>query len=214
MIGFLTGKIISKNNENNQCTILSDKVGYEVTITKGLFERLSLDEETSLWIHTHMREDSLSLIGFSSELEKQIFRLLLTVSGLGPKSALSLISEHGAHGLINLIMSKNSSKISAAHGIGKKIADRIILELLPKLEKMPFILEIKNSPSLSTNIAKRSLNLKEDLVSALSNLGYQIGQIRTVVDKIIDDNSSFEELLKACLSELSGRVLRKEQLHG
>ena len=98
MVGFLQGKVISKNPETNQCVVLAGDLGYEVNVSKRLFDALSHEQPISLWIHTHVREDAFLLYGFANETEKLFFRILLGVSGLGPKMALSLLTEHGARG--------------------------------------------------------------------------------------------------------------------
>src|SRR5580704_3697877 len=104
MLGFIQGKIISKNPEGNHCVILSGDVGYEVVLPRNLFDTLPNDEFARLWVHTHVREDQLTLFGFRNETEKACFKQLLAVSGLGPKTALSLLGEHGVERLINLVI--------------------------------------------------------------------------------------------------------------
>src|SRR5690606_988464 len=122
VLGYLSGTLLSKNSETAQATVLADRVGYEVTLVRPLFDRLSLQQPVALWLHTHVREDALVLFGFESEKERGFFRMLIGVQGLGPKHALSLLAEHGAAGLARHIAGGNSAAIAQASGVGKKLA--------------------------------------------------------------------------------------------
>lgn len=216
MIGFLTGKIISKNPDSLQCILQAHRVGYEVTIPKRTMESLLPNQKLSLWIHTHVREDALSLFGFASENEKNLFRVLLSVSGLGPKTALSLLSEHGPERLSQLIIHKNAKEITEAQGVGRKLADKIILELSGKLEKLSWIkgLESKENKSLATRHAPTKASLKDELSSALTYLGYTPSQIKNGLEKLYAtadvESNGFESALKLALKELSGRGISHE----
>ncbi|NBY20989.1 Holliday junction branch migration protein RuvA [bacterium] len=139
MLGFIEGKIISKSIETSQAVVLCAGVGYEITLSKQTLEMTHVNSNVSFWIHTHVREDALILFGFFSEAEKQLFRILIGVSGLGPKTALSLLSEHGPEKLIQLIVHKRISEIAEAPGVGKKLAERLSLELSTKLGKLAWI---------------------------------------------------------------------------
>src|SRR4051812_29844725 len=103
MLGFVEGKVISKNIETSQCIVLCHGTGYELSLSKKTLDIVTVGETRSFWLHTHVREDLLVLFGFDTETEKLFFRVLLSVSGLGPKTALSLLSEHGAAKLSQLI---------------------------------------------------------------------------------------------------------------
>ncbi len=216
MIGFLTGKIISKNPDTLQCILLAHRTGYEITLPRRTLDSLLLDQKTSLWIHTHVREDQLNLFGFISETEKQFFRLLLSVSGLGPKTALSLISEHGASRLAELIIKKEAKQITEAQGVGKKLADKIILELAAKLEKLVWVgaLQTSDSKTSKTKSTPVKSSLKEELSSALTYLGYTPSQIKNGLEKLFMNSdletANFESALKMALNELSGRGISHE----
>ena len=206
MLGFVEGKIISKNFESSHLTLLCEKVGYEITVSKRLFEKHSLSENVSLWLHTHVREDQLTLFGFPSEIEKNLFRVLLSVSGLGPKTALSLLSEHGSERLCQFVLKKDATSVSSAPGVGKKLAERIILELAPKLEKLSWLAQItaKSETNAQTKKPEPADELREDLTSALQNLGYQLAQIRPILDRVLErEVQAFEVCLKAALREMS-----------
>lgn len=216
MLGFAEGKIISKSFETSQMVLLVGGVGYEITLSKQTLEKLEVNQEISVWLHTHVREDIFTLFGFLNESEKQLFRILIGVSGLGPKTALSLLSEHGAEKLIQLIIQKRTSEISEASGVGKKLAERISLELSGKLEKLAWIqLMPSNAKDASTPVLSKESQLKMDLNSALTHLGYQPTQVKNLLDKLFMDEttaqSNFETLLRKSLSEISGRSLNTKE---
>ncbi len=216
MIGFITGKIISKSLESQHCILLAHRVGYEITVSKRTLESLVVDSKTAFWIHTHVREDILSLFGFLTETEKHLFRILLSVSGLGPKTALSLLSEHGPEKLTQLIIKKESKQITEAAGVGKKLADKIILEISAKLEKMAWTqgLDFRESKSTLTKPSPHKLSLRDELSSALTYLGYTTSQIKNGLERIFSNSevetASFETALKLALKELSGRGMTHE----
>ena len=207
MLGYIEGKIISRNADQNQCTVLSGGVGYEISLSKRTAEGLLPNESRAFWIHTHVREDVLVLFGFATETEKQFFRILLSVSGLGPKTALSLLSEHGAEKLSGLIISKEVSEISTAPGVGKKLAERLVLELASKLEKLSWVTQIEKQTIGPKAAPSAKKQLREDLLSALLHLGYQPNQIKTTLDKMFENNEThtlkFETCLKDALKEMS-----------
>lgn len=210
MLGFIEGKIISKSLETSQVVILSSGVGYEVTLSKQTLEATQLNSDLSLWLYTHVREDAFILFGFYSEAEKQLFKILISVSGLGPKIALSLLSEHGSEKLIQLIIHKKTSEIAEASGVGKKLAERIALELSTKLSKLAWIQSMPQTQALEeTQQLSKENQMREDLSSALGNLGYSSSQIKNTLDRMLlrDETADlrFEDLLRMALKEISGR---------
>ena len=215
MIGYLKGKVLSKNLETYQCTILSYRVGYEISVPLSLFDRLLVGENTALWIHTHVREDTLALYGFANENEKLFFRLLLTVSGLGPKSSLALLTEHGTEKLAHCIRSQDATALSSAPGIGKKLAQKIILELQPKMEKLAWL--AFSGRSLGPTKAATptpTATLRDDLSSALVNLGFAPQQVKPALERLFEreelETSGFETCLKLALKEMNTRPLHSE----
>lgn len=209
MIGYIQGTILSKDNETFQCLILSQTIGYEVSITPPYFESLNVNDTVSLWLHTVVREDAFLLYGFSSEAEKIYFRKLLSVSGLGPKSALSLLGEHGVQHLTQLILDKNAGEISSAPGIGKKTAQRIVLDLEPKIQKWAWLEKVNEGTApKKTSPGQQHRALKEDLGSALANLGYVPNHIKMALEKVFSLDElkiDFETGLRIALKELSNR---------
>lgn len=192
MIGFLTGKIISA--KPTKVLLDVNGVGYLVGISINTFEKLNGKETASLFIHTSVKEDSISLFGFHSESEKEMFELLISVSGIGPKIALSLLSGIQTDDLKNAIQSADISRIVAVPGIGRKTAERLVLELKAKVD------QVKDEGS-----AIIPLSVKTEAVSALSTLGYNSKIAENIVRNILHSQPSLslEELIKKALSELN-----------
>jgi Holliday junction DNA helicase RuvA len=134
MIGRLTGKVAHQAADG---TVIVDVggVGYEVLVPLGTVGRVSVDpdEVATLWVHTHAREDALLLFGFASESEREAFRTLIGVSGVGPKTALAVLSALPADELQRAIQAKDLGRLTRISGIGKKTAERLVLELRDKL---------------------------------------------------------------------------------
>lgn len=131
MIGYLKGKIISA--KPTQIILEVNGVGYLVNISISTFEKISDQNEISLFIHTHVREDALSLYGFYTEAEKEMFELLISISGIGPKVALSILSGISVDELQNAIQTENVSRLVSVPGVGRKTAERVVLELKSKV---------------------------------------------------------------------------------
>lgn len=192
MIGYLDGKIISA--KPTQILLDVNGVGYEIRISINTFERISGKEKVSLYIHTNVKEDSISLFGFYSEAEKEMFELLISISGVGPKSALSLLSGISTDDLKQAIITSNIERIIAVPGIGRKTAERLILELKNKVRDMK-----------EDGIAPAKPSLQKEAISALTTLGYNIASSEKAVNKILSEmpECSLEELIKRSLKELN-----------
>ena len=192
MIGHLTGKIITIK----PTLILLDVngVGYEIRISINTFERISGKESISLFIYTNVKEDSITLFGFYSEVEKDMFELLITINGVGPKSALSLLSGISTDDLKQAIVTSNVERMIAVPGIGRKTAERLILELKNKVR------DIKDEGIISTKPS-----LQKEAVIALTTLGYNYSSSEKTVNKILSElpDCSLEELIKRSLKELN-----------
>ena len=162
MIAHLRGKLISKHP--NQAIVEAGGVGYDVVISVPTFSELpSLNAEVSLFIHTHVREDALALFGFLRAQEKQLFEKLLAVSGIGPKLAITILSGMPADAMVAAIKGNNVASLTLIPGIGKKTAERMVLELRDKLDAF----------SVSAEVTAAATPVEEDVISALVNLGYQ-----------------------------------------
>ena len=167
MIAFLTGRLAFK--APTHLTLDVQGVGYEVHIPLSTYYALpNLDEVTALNIHTHLREDAIQLFGFLSHSEKELFLLLTTVSGIGPKLALSALSSLPVTELVRAVQAEDIDKLSTVPGIGKKSASRIALELKDKVGKIQSAtvqVSASEGPGLDGPF--------EDALSALVNLGYR-----------------------------------------
>ncbi len=174
MIGYLTGKIISA--KPTQILLDVNGVGYEIRISINTFERISGKETVSLFIHTNVKEDAITLFGFYSEAEKEMFELLISISGVGPKSALSLLSGISTDDLKQAIVTSNVERMIAVPGIGRKTAERLILELKNKVR------DIKEE-----GLTPTKPSLQKEAVAALSTLGYNLASSEKAVNKILSE---------------------------
>ena len=192
MIGYLKGKIIS--SKPTQILLDVNGVGYEIRISINTFERISGKETISLFIHTNVKEDSITLFGFYSEAEKEMFELLISINGVGPKSALSLLSGISTNDLKLAIITNNIERIVAVPGIGRKTAERLVLELRNKVR------DVKEE-----GITPTKPSLHKEAVFALTTLGYNFASSEKAVNRILSElpNSSLEELIKRSLKELN-----------
>lgn len=192
MIGFLTGKVISL--KPTKILLNVNGVGYVVFISINTFEVISNKEIVSLYIHTHVKEDSLTLYGFHNESEKEIFELLISISGIGPKLALGVLSGIQTEDLKDAILNGDASRIVAIPGIGKKTADRLILELKSKVGDV----RVEGEPVVHHGV-------KKEAVSALTTLGYNYATAEKIVRQILSSSPActLEELIKQSLSELN-----------
>jgi holliday junction DNA helicase RuvA len=193
MIAHLRGKLISKHP--NQAIVEAAGVGYDVVISVPTFSELpGLNAEVSLFIHTHVREDALALFGFLRPQEKQLFEKLLSVSGIGPKLAITILSGMQADTMIAAIKGNNVAALTRIPGIGKKTAERMVLELRDKLDTF----------SVSAEITAAATPVEEDVISALVNLGYQ----RPLAEKALArlgnvSGESFDALFRKAMAALA-----------
>ncbi len=193
MIAHLRGRILSKRP--NQVIVECGGVGYDVTISVPTFSELGAgSSEVSLHIHTHVREDALALYGFLHPQEKELFERLLTVSGIGPKLAMTVLSLAAAE-VVGAIRANDVVRLTKIPGVGKKTAERMILELKDKLDH--FGATPTSVPSVSA--------VEEDVISALVNLGYQRAAAEQGVARAMKATpaKTFDELFRATLAMLS-----------
>jgi Holliday junction DNA helicase RuvA len=161
MIAHLRGRLIAKHP--NQAIVEAAGVGYDVTISIPTFSELpAAGSEVSLHIHTHVREDAIALFGFLRTEEKQLFEKLIQVSGIGPKLAITILSGMATTEMVTAIRGNDVARLTRIPGIGKKTAERMVLELRDKLDSFG----AAPAPAATTPI-------EEDVISALVNLGYQ-----------------------------------------
>lgn len=195
MIAHLRGKLLAKHP--NQAVVETGGVGYDVTISVPAFSELpAIGAEVSLHIHTHVREDAIALYGFLRPEEKLLFEKLITVSGIGPKLAITILSGMPADEAVTSIRGNDVARLTRVPGIGKKTAERMVLELRDKLSEA--------APATLAAVPKLTA-IEEDVLSALVNLGYQ----RAAAEKAMAaadhgrNGGSFEQLFRATLGQLS-----------
>lgn len=195
MIAHLRGKLLAKHP--NQAIVEAGGVGYDVTISVPTFSDLpGLGSEVALHIHTHVREDMIALYGFLRSAEKRLFEKLITVSGIGPKLAITILSGMPADEIVNTIRGHDVARLTRIPGIGRKTAERMVLELRDKLAAQPAG-EVAAVPAMNA--------VEEDVLSALMNLGYP----RASAEKALADvakngkSSPFDDMFREALGVLS-----------
>jgi Holliday junction DNA helicase RuvA len=195
MIAHLRGKLLAKHP--NQVIVETSGVGYDVTITVPTFSDLpETGTEVALHIHTHVREDALALYGFLRSSEKLLFEKLITVSGIGPKLAITILSGMPADEMVRSIRGNDIARLTRIPGIGKKTAERMVLELRDKLPEI--------GPTAIPTASPLS-PIEDDVCSALLNLGYQRPAVEKALAAVSQDGSakSFDQMFRAVLGRLS-----------
>jgi holliday junction DNA helicase RuvA len=195
MIAHLRGKLLAKHP--NQAIVETSGVGYDVTISIPTYSDLpGVGGEVGLHIHTHVREDAIALYGFLRPSEKTLFEKLITVSGIGPKLAITILSGMAADEMVSAIRGNDIARLTRIPGIGKKTAERMVLELRDKLtvEKAG---EITAAPTMSP--------IEEDVLSALINLGYQRVAAEKAMAVVLKNGKTgpFDALFREALAVLS-----------
>ncbi|MFL6231380.1 MAG: Holliday junction branch migration protein RuvA [Pyrinomonadaceae bacterium] len=204
MIAHLSGTLLAKH----ATSVIVDVggVGYEVTIPVTTF--YDLEEpgaQVQLRIYTHVREEALQLYGFKTARERELFTQLISVSGIGPKSAIAMLSGMSADEIITAIRTNNLARLTSIPGLGKKTAERLVIELRDKMTKL-------SSPELEEQLAARASgaspsgdDVREDALSALVNLGYQRAAAEKAITHAMQEGGdlSVELLLRRALRTLS-----------
>jgi len=196
MIGYLEGTL--KQLDATRALVLAGGVGYEVHISLQTYYKLEGQKTVSLQIYTHVREDALSLYGFAGGEEKFAFEKLISISGIGPTLAQKILSGIDAPDLAEAVARGDVRKLSSIPGVGKKTADRIILELRDKL-LIPESARQETTPSARVSI-------DDDVHSALINLGYRPRDAESALDiarKELGNEAELSALLKAALRQLT-----------
>jgi len=193
MITHIQGRLIEKNP--SFVVVDCGGVGYLLRISLQTYSKLSNDEHCMLFTHLSVKEDSQTLFGFSDKEERELFRLLISVSGVGPNTAQTILSSLTPHEIQNAILSDNVRILQGVKGIGGKTAQRIILDLKDKISKLG--LSVNSSSSLYNTI-------REEALSALTMLGFSKNSIEKYIDKEIQDDTSLgvEELVKRVLKKM------------
>ena len=197
MIGYLRGSIVGKKTDRIILDVQG--VGYEVIIPSSAYSKIPENGSVTFHIHTHVREDSFQLFGFLTSAQKELFQMLLTVSGIGPKVAMTVVSETSPSELSQIVLTNNLQRLTSIQGIGKKTAERLILELKEKIQKLSSVVVASDMPLEPDQF--------RDLVSALSNLGYKQMEIDRALSYLkpkMNVGAKFEDLLKQSLQFLRG----------
>jgi holliday junction DNA helicase RuvA len=191
VIGFLEGTLAGKSVDG--CLMNVGGVGYRLTCSTTTMAALPPDGHSChLWTHVHVREDILALFGFESESEQRMFEALLGVGGVGPKVAIQVCSAFSAESFRRALVAEDASSIASVPGIGKKTAERILLELRDKL----------GTPELDVGTGTGDVLMKAR--SALENLGYSSGEVRAALSQIDDTaDATVEEVIKTALQALA-----------
>jgi Holliday junction DNA helicase RuvA len=193
MIAQLTGQIAYRGIDHLILDV--NGVGYRVTVPLSTFYALPEQGSATLQIHTHVKEDAFHLFGFLSLAEKEMFALLIGVSGVGPKLAVNILSNIPTDELAAALADGNIARLSSIPGIGKKTAERLVVDLRDKASAS----RRESAAGKPVSTSGHSFRL-EDALSALTNLGYKESQARKVIDSIeISPESSVEEILKGAL---------------
>jgi len=191
MIGFLQGTIFTVNNDT--IILLINGVGYTVYLPWRTLQILQVGQNISLYIYTHVREDQLKLFGFENEKEKNLFLNLLNVSGVGPKTALSILSQHKPDEIEQAISKADVAFFTKIKGIGKKAGQKIIIDLKNKIGSLREL-----------NLNNESQAFSEDIISALMTFGFLRRDIIPVL-KEMDQGLSEDQMIKLALQRL-GKV--------
>jgi Holliday junction DNA helicase RuvA len=195
MIAHLRGKLLAKHP--NQAIVETGGVGYDVAISVPTFSDLpGVGTEVALHIHTHVREDALALYGFLLASEKTLFEKLITVSGIGPKLAITILSGMAADEMVGAIRGNDVARLTRIPGIGKKTAERMVLELR---DKLPIAQAGPAAPAPALSA------VEEDVLSALVNLGYQRASAEKALAVASNNGkaSSFDAMFREALATLS-----------
>jgi len=203
LIAQLTGKLVEK--QPNTVIIDVGGVGYDVTIPLSTFYELGEPGiEVSLRIHTHVREDVLQLFGFWTPREKELFLKLTSVSGVGPKLAITMLSGMPAGELINAITNNDLVKLTSIPGVGRKTAERVVVELRDKLAVIS--LEARAEDRVAREAASGDAAVRDDTIAALMALGYPKAIAERAVSFAVREEGerTIEAVLKRALRRLSG----------
>lgn len=205
MIAWLQGEILEKNSPH--LVLAANGVGYLVETSMQTFLQLPEEgQKATLYIHTAIREDAHLLYGFYDKAEREIFQLLIKINGIGPKVALGILSGIDHNELVQCILTKNTVVLNKLPGVGKKTAERLVIEMQDKVQNLTYVGAIGNdSPVATPYSGKRSLafpqNLPsvQDATSALIALGYKLPQISLAMESVEIEEKSSEQLIRDVL---------------
>jgi len=207
MIGYLNGTVLEAQPGNITLLVANGTIGYSVHVPQNV-EALSLHagQKLELYIYTHVREDVLDLFGFFKPIDKTLFLMLLNVNGVGPKLALSLISNLSATELTQAIAGGQKEKLTAISGVGKKTAERLILELQEKFKKVSGQFPAGASSKASAPVS----TLKSEALAVLTSLGYKAQDLDSLLDSVLTDDSQIQDV-EAVIPQVLKRLSKKSK---
>ena len=207
MIAHLSGTLLSK--QATSVIVDVSGVGYEVSIPLSTFYDLEdTGSKVQLRIYTHVKEDALQLYGFKTARERELFINFISVSGIGPKLGIALLSGMSADELIASIKSNNLARLTLIPGVGKKTAERLILELREKMAALSTAQLEEETPQQAAELGSAD-NVRSEALSGLMNLGYQRSAAEKAIDSALSDGGdiSVESVLKRSLRKLGSRLI-------
>lgn len=202
MIAFLSGKLLEKRP--GSVIVDVNGVGYEVVIPLSTFYEIGeTGTDVQIRVHTNVREDAIQLFGFVTQKEKELFLRLLSVQGVGAKSAISMLSGMNAEEIIEAVRAGNLARLTAIPGVGRKTAERLVVELRDKIGELSAGAPV--DASIGTGTGAVSDTVFDDALSALVNLGYQKSAAERALQKAIQDGAELnvQKLLRSALQRLA-----------
>jgi len=193
MITYIKGRLIEKSP--TKIIVESHGIGYEINISLNTYEQISDDENIKIFTHLQRKEDSDILFGFSSQSERSIFQQLISISGIGPSTARTILSSISAAEMQEAVWAEDVERIKSIKGIGLKTAQRLIIELKDKVE----LFDKKD-----IDLSNQNLDIKKEALLALSVLGFNKSKSEKIVSKVYFENKDIElqELIKRSLNKL------------
>lgn len=216
MIAWIQGVLLEKSMDKTSTLVIATHgVGYLVETSMHTFGQLpDIDVMTTLYIHTIIREDAHLLYGFYDKAEREMFQLLIKVSGVGPKLALAMLSGMIYTDLARCITQKNVARLHQLPGIGKKTAERLIIEMQDKIKDLLYMnwantaqADTADTIDMRTAILPfpQNLPIVQDVMSALSTLGYKLPQITLAIESLVIEDKSSEQLIREALQYFTRR---------
>ena len=204
MIGFLRGRVLDK--QPNRVIVDVQGVGYDLIVPLSTYYEIGdTGAEVALRVHTHVREEALQLYGFQTVLEQELFERLISISGIGPKLAVAVLSGIETRELVSAVQRGDVARLTRVPGVGRKTSERIVLELKDRLARL-------SMPVGAPTVEPAGGRLRDDLLSALQNLGYQRVAAEKAVDTVLTaadaadpaaaHDATFEQALRGALREL------------
>lgn len=201
MYSYIKGRLVRRTDE--YIVVENNGIGYQVNCPIGIsFELGELDSDIIVYIHQNVKEDDISLYGFSSQEQKDLFLQLITVSSVGPKVAMSICSQIKPDILAMTVMNGDINMLTQVKGLGKKTAERIILELRDKLKKVTSTTPKKTATTVQAPGSGIDQSVIEDAVSALIVLGYKDSDARNAVSSVYENDIELQDLIKRALRTL------------